>query len=298
LGQADPGRYFPETGHYVSGEFLTYYESHSNPELLFGNPISIQFGKIDKSGNTYLVQYFERARFELHPGESGLPVRLSLIGGALASNVGEMSMPEDFQGCEYFPQTGKSVCFAFLKFFQENGGAAQFGYPVTNRINENDYKSVQYFQRAKFEFHPAPRDGQLVTLANIGEEYFHLQDEDPRHLMAEIPFGSAAPQTVISLQVHAFAENAVVSRSDSQTVYIIVYDQRNIPVENADATLNIRFPGGGSQRIIVPNRTDSNGIVQYQFSYEDSHVGEAEIFVRISSGDLVGQTVTGFRVWW
>jgi hypothetical protein len=207
-------------------------------------------------------------------------------------------MPEDFQGCEYFPQTGKSVCFAFLKFFQENGGAAQFGYPVTNRINENDYKSVQYFQRAKFEFHPAPRDGQLVTLANIGEEYFHLQDEDPRHLMAEIPFGSAAPQTVISLQVHAFAENAVVSRSDSQTVYIIVYDQRNIPVENADATLNIRFPGGGSQRIIVPNRTDSNGIVQYQFSYEDSHVGEAEIFVRISSGDLVGQTVTGFRVWW
>jgi len=57
-------QYFPETSHWVSGPFLDKYNSVEEPELLFGYPITEEF---DDPISGYLVQYFQRARFELHP---------------------------------------------------------------------------------------------------------------------------------------------------------------------------------------------------------------------------------------
>ena len=47
----------------------------------------------------------------------------------------------------------------FLNYWQTYGGLAQFGYPLTDEIAEvspTDGKTytVQYFERARFEFHP------------------------------------------------------------------------------------------------------------------------------------------------
>src|ERR687887_1601928 len=55
-------QYFPETGHYIKGDFLHFYKSVADPKLLFGYPITEQMTSRD--GKT--VQYFQRARFELH----------------------------------------------------------------------------------------------------------------------------------------------------------------------------------------------------------------------------------------
>ncbi|RIK46112.1 MAG: hypothetical protein DCC58_04285 [Chloroflexi bacterium] len=64
-------RYFPETGHYLSGVFRTYWESHGGLQA-FGYPLSDAFVEPDSTGGQPLVvQYFERARFEHHPEYTG-----------------------------------------------------------------------------------------------------------------------------------------------------------------------------------------------------------------------------------
>jgi hypothetical protein len=77
-----PGvRYFSETGHTVGGTFLEYWSDHGGLAQQ-GYPISDLFQeKSDLDGNTYTVQYFERAVFEAHP-ENAAPndVLLSQLG--------------------------------------------------------------------------------------------------------------------------------------------------------------------------------------------------------------------------
>jgi len=64
---APGGRPFAETGHTVSGVFLTYWEQHGGLAQQ-GFPISEEFQEqSDLDGKTYTVQYFERAVFERHP---------------------------------------------------------------------------------------------------------------------------------------------------------------------------------------------------------------------------------------
>ena len=104
------------------------------------------------------VQYFQRARFEYHPQHAGTPyeVQLTLLGNMIRSDEPEAEkiqpLPPTEQQ-EYFPQTGHSVHFAFLKYFRENGGIYIFGYPISQEVLE-DGRIVQYFQRSRFEYHP------------------------------------------------------------------------------------------------------------------------------------------------
>ena len=79
-----PGRrYFPYYGgHSLSGVFLRYWESHGGLPV-FGYPLSEPFYEVSPTdGQTYLVQYFERNRFEYHPENAGTPfeVLLGLLG--------------------------------------------------------------------------------------------------------------------------------------------------------------------------------------------------------------------------
>jgi iron complex transport system substrate-binding protein len=72
---------FPETGMTVGGKFRAYWESHGGVAQQ-GFPISNEFQeKSPLDGNTYTVQYFERAVFEDHP-ENAAPndVLLSQLG--------------------------------------------------------------------------------------------------------------------------------------------------------------------------------------------------------------------------
>lgn len=55
----------------------------------------------------------------------------------------------------YFPQTGHHLSnrSGFLDFWRANGQVLIFGYPITEELVE-DGKVVQYFERARFEYHP------------------------------------------------------------------------------------------------------------------------------------------------
>ena len=74
-----PGlRYFPETGHTLRGEFRNFWERRGGLSA-FGYPLSEELVQQLDDGRNYVVQYFERARFEL----VGRNVRLAILGSYL-----------------------------------------------------------------------------------------------------------------------------------------------------------------------------------------------------------------------
>ena len=53
--------------------------------------------------------------------------------------------------------------------WREWGGAAAFGNPITQEIEENG-KTVQYYEYARFEYVPDDPNGQYVHFGEIGRE--------------------------------------------------------------------------------------------------------------------------------
>jgi hypothetical protein len=80
--------YFKETSHNLVGAFKTYWEKRGGLAV-FGYPVSEEFGETNPAdGKFYIVQYFERARFEYHPEHKGTPyeVELGLLGNQYIAN--------------------------------------------------------------------------------------------------------------------------------------------------------------------------------------------------------------------
>lgn len=105
-------RFFPETGYNICGNMLRAWQangleldgrrgnSESESLALFGLPISEERVETLSDGNSYTVQWFERARFELHPeNRSGDPssrrydVLFGLLGRELYDVQGGLPSP-------------------------------------------------------------------------------------------------------------------------------------------------------------------------------------------------------------
>lgn len=179
-----PVRTFPETGYSVGGAFLRFFERNGGIDI-FGFPITPE---ITEDGLT--VQYFQRARFEYHPAHAGTPyeVQLGLLGDALTAG---RSFPrvDPFPPSTdhlYFSETGHGVHYAFLRFFQRNGGVDIFGYPISEELQEGGF-TVQYFQRARFEYHPELPERYRVSLGLIGAEYLSLRQSRAAYTPGELP---------------------------------------------------------------------------------------------------------------
>ncbi|MFW6074833.1 MAG: polysaccharide deacetylase family protein [Chloroflexota bacterium] len=153
-------RYFPETGYTVSGAFLAYWNRLGDLPI-FGYPLSDAF---EENGRT--VQYFERARFELHPENAGTPyeILLTRLGADMTEHrTGEAPFRPlqagDDANCTFFPETGHRLCFGFRAYWESHGGLPVFGYPISEEFRERNPDTgqtytVQYFERARFEWHP------------------------------------------------------------------------------------------------------------------------------------------------
>jgi len=88
--QGDANRaYFSETKHSLTGPFLKYWKEHGGLPI-FGYPISEELME-----NGYLVQYFERNRFEYHPefGGTSNEVLLGLLGVEITRRNGWIPAP-------------------------------------------------------------------------------------------------------------------------------------------------------------------------------------------------------------
>jgi hypothetical protein len=189
---------FAETRQQACGLFLDYWKSHGGLAQQ-GFPISGELQeKSDLDGKTYTVQYFERAVFEHHPENAGSPyeVLLSQLGTyrLKAHYPNSVASAPNSQGGRTFPETGHLVGGAFLKYWTEHGGLAQQGFPLTDEFQEKsdlDGKTytVQYFERAVFEYHPenagSPYD---VLLAQLGTYQWRAK---PRSVVIAQPPGAA-----------------------------------------------------------------------------------------------------------
>ena len=81
--------------------------------------------------------------------------------------------PNRDAGTLLFAETGKRLGGRFLTYWQEHGGVQQNGYPISDEfteVSDLDGKpyTVQYFERAVFEWHPENAPPYDVLLSQLG----------------------------------------------------------------------------------------------------------------------------------
>ncbi|HUP28466.1 MAG TPA: serine hydrolase [Chloroflexia bacterium] len=78
------GKFFPQTSQSITGDFYDYWLNNGG-ERVFGLPISPATDMVNPSdGKTYLTQWFQRARLEIHPEA---PAGSKVVRGALGSEL-------------------------------------------------------------------------------------------------------------------------------------------------------------------------------------------------------------------
>lgn len=180
--------FVPETGHYLRGVFREFWEQNGQINN-FGQPITDEY--LDSQSGRVL-QWFERARFE-RAGPDATVVELGMLGREW---LGERTFPRknpvpNTATRRYFPETGQIVQFGFKQIWETRGGLAIFGLPLSSELTETTddgkQRTVQYFERARFEFHPEQPDGQRVILTLIGRKLA------PPERVTPLPPGSSPP---------------------------------------------------------------------------------------------------------
>ena len=176
---------FPETGYSLSGDFLRYWRANGALPV-FGYPIGAE-----QQVNGQASQWFERARFELHPQNvAPYAVQLGRLGVEALERRGVdwQTLPKaEPSTAHYFPQTGHAIAPQFWSSWRSQGldldgqrGAtvaeslALFGYPIAEpqmeRGADGAMELTQWFERARFEYHPSNAAPYTVLLGRLGAE--------------------------------------------------------------------------------------------------------------------------------
>jgi hypothetical protein len=180
---AGDGRLFPQTGHALRGAFRSFWERNGGLER-FGYPLTEEIIEPEAgTGRPRLVQYFERARFEHFPENAGTPfeVQMGLLGVAILRRFGIdwQTVPKVAgapPGCAFFAAPGHSLCPPFRARWEQLGGLELLGQPITEpfsatRADTGQPYTVQYFERARFEYHPENAGTPFeVQLGLLGRE--------------------------------------------------------------------------------------------------------------------------------
>ncbi len=158
------GRFFTQTGHSLRGSFLSFWTQNGGLDR-FGYPLTEELIEPQPgSGKPRVVQYFERARFEYFPELAGTPydVQLGHLGTGILTRFGIdwQQLPKVGEAppeCQFFPETGHSLCPPFLERWQALGGLPLLGLPIsepfdTPRPGGGARYTVQYFERARMEY--------------------------------------------------------------------------------------------------------------------------------------------------
>ncbi|MBN2391942.1 MAG: hypothetical protein JXR84_14535 [Anaerolineae bacterium] len=292
--------FFEETGHWVKDEFLVYFRKYGELEI-FGYPLTEQF--VDQG---LLVQYFQKARMEWHP-ENPVPykVQLGLLGDELKYRQPSVSEPTPRSRRKvFFPATGHTVSYAFLDFFNENGGIDIFGYPITEMYFEEG-QIVQYFQRLKLQWQPND-PANAVVIDNLGEIYIGIYgDRMPSEALRSLNSIFVTPETAVpqisGLRAMVSLRYSVMTAKRNQTVTVLVTDTNGDYVENA--RVEISFIEMNTNKVL-PNSTqtlltDKRGFANASLPVNEGRSG-TNIIVRVivTYGELSTTAQNVFLLWW
>ena len=304
--QQPPGdncQYFPETGHRVCGAFLDFYTTRGGSEI-FGFPISKTFNDPVRGLE---VQYFQRARMESHPYN---PDPYKVLLGLLADELGYSFPPASQKQIpasnsvfhHHFTETGHVVSYAFLDYFREKGGLDIFGYPRSEFMCEDGY-IVQYFQRARMEWHPEDTSSSQMRLTNLGEIYierFNIPEEYLRPEPSSETLGGSQPSpsepSITKLNISASVRYAITGREGVQTVFVYVNDQQHRSVKGAEVKMTVHYQSG-DQRYEFEH-TNENGFTRRSFEILSSPPGQKVVIdVTVTYSDFTSTTQTFFLPW-
>ena len=187
---------FQETGFCISGRFREYWLQNGGVAV-FGFPIGPARDERNRdTGAMHLTQWFQRNRFELHTGNRPpYDVLLGRLADERLQAQGRNWQSEGREagpapGCLWFAQTGHNVCnqdrsLGFRQYWESNGlqdralnahqrSLALFGLPLTAPRTETNTSGntvvTQWFERARFEWHPGKQPEFKVLLGLLGNE--------------------------------------------------------------------------------------------------------------------------------
>jgi hypothetical protein len=148
---------------------------------VFGYPLTAQ------SATEPISQTFERTRFEYHPqNEPPYDVLLGRMGVEALEAEGRdwwtfQTVERAPEGCLYFAETQHSLCGPFKTYWETHGlefdgqpgssyaeSLALFGLPISEpqeeMLSDGVTRTVQWFERARFEYHPDQSSEYQVML--------------------------------------------------------------------------------------------------------------------------------------
>ncbi len=187
----DGCEYYEVTGHNICDAFVSFWEG-SGGLAVFGYPLTEAFiERNPDTGQEYVVQYFERQRFELHSENVGTVYEVLL--GRLGPQILELQgrdwltfQQADPSAAHYVPETGHAIADVFWDYWSTQGleygdpgvsfreSVLLFGYPISEPMTETnpdgDTVSTQWFERARFEYHPEHDMVHIVLLGRLGAE--------------------------------------------------------------------------------------------------------------------------------
>jgi len=245
----------------VCGRFLEEWSKQGSEQASLyvnGLPITTRRAEISmEDGKLYDTQWFERARYELHPeNKAPYDVLLGRLGYSTAEGRGKIDpvtgraanptdqpfvgidKPADAEGKSkaWFQETKHTISGKILEYWNKYGGLPQFGYPLSEpfqEISQADGKSytVQYFERNRMELHPEKPAPYDVELGLLGVEQYRLQAvaADQLPVVPTKDVISRKDSIVVGMNYEprnlTFADNSPTGRPANRRVLSLIEDQ-------------------------------------------------------------------------
>ena len=321
--QAASGICFPQVPNCITGRFATFWQENGGLAV-FGLPVS-PASKQMVNNSSYLTQYFERARFELHPlNQKPYDVLLGRLGvDQLAANGRDwMTFPKaDSSAQHYFSETGHTIAPQFWDFWSTHGlrftgsnsvtlpeSLSLFGLPISEAqmetSSDNKMYLTQWFERAKFEYHPENSPPYTVLLGLLGNTALQNQTatvSTPTSLPnVKEPTGVCATNAPPAVEgPQAWTTNPTPQAPRTANTLCMRLIINGAPVSDAQVKVVARYAGKHGKtddKSYGPAVTDSDGMAKIDFNIGDAKRGfDVAIDVIFSATD--GQryeTVTNF----
>lgn len=294
----------------ISGRFRTFWETQGGLQV-FGYPLT-DADYVATDDGVFLTQYFERARFELHPDQpEPYDVQLGRIGVERLGQLGQewQELPPEIpeEGCQFWPETQHNICGSMLRAWRLAGlqlddqpalssveSLALWGLPITPETSVQTVDGVvrtQWFERARFE---QQGDGP-ITFGLLGRELLGTADPTPPAPPAPAPPGQEPPTPVpapTAVPVPSVPAPSVPCNRNVPTPAegIQVWMTDPNPSRDTDAVACVRLIIGGQaanganvmayrylgeeRRPSIPQSTGLDGVASFIFYIAETNAGQ------------------------